>query len=169
MVYTFHTPIHFGRTRRQYKQTDILFLTGLLKFSHELAAPSTCTALTWKGIRSRTVSRNRLPFLAVARLHACSTSQRRYCSRNSNTVSISSTLHLTVRNRLGLRLLSSKPRVPLSLIRFRQRYSVALLIPNFTLARHALHPASLSACQANNVFRRHLACGDNFVGLYLTS
>jgi hypothetical protein len=34
----FHTTIQLGGAWRQHKQADVLFLTGLLKFCHELTA-----------------------------------------------------------------------------------------------------------------------------------
>ena len=37
-VRALHISIQLGRTGRQHKKTDVFFLTGLLKLSHELAA-----------------------------------------------------------------------------------------------------------------------------------
>jgi len=74
-------PFNFGDRGGSSNKRMFLSLQACSNSAMNSLPPSTCIALIWKGIRSRTVSRNRLAFLAVARLHTCSTHQREVISR----------------------------------------------------------------------------------------
>ena len=107
--------------------------------------PSTRTALSGKGSRSCTVSKNILALFAVALLHACRTSQRWYVLVSFSMVPINSKNQSVVRNRFVLRLSSSNPRRFHSRRRFCQRYTDDRATPSFWLAFSAQYPASLAS------------------------